>query len=189
MRREAELDALAKEKLEPKRYAHVLRVVKTSEELAKRFGADIETVKTAAYLHDIAKNLPDGQLQDILLAGGESSYLSYNPGVWHAPAGAILARTEYDIADADILAAIKNHTTGRANMSLVEEIVFLADYIEPARKQPGVSEIRKLAEASLPQAICRTLGNTISYLEASGQDIHPDIYEAHQYYKELIGVD
>lgn len=189
MSRDIELQAVAQQVLKPKRYEHVLRVVETSELLAKRFGADVEAAKTAAYLHDIAKHMSDEELQEILEAGGENRYLDYHRNIWHAPVGAILAKQKYQVTDGDVLAAIKNHCTGRSGMSLVEEVVFLADYMEPGRTQPGVEAVRALAETSLQKAIWRTLDQTVSYLEASNRVVHPDMLEALAYYREIIGVD
>lgn len=187
MMAELELKALAKEKLDPKRYAHVLRVVSTSAELAERFGADEEAAKTAAYLHDIAKNLSDEELEHILQEAGEADYLLHSPSVWHAPAGAFLAKTLYNTADPEILAAIKYHTTGRPAMGLTEAIVFLADYIEPGRKQPGVEQIREMAKTSLERAVAKTLANTVAYLRSTAAgDIHPDTLEANEHYQRFL---
>ena len=177
------MQEIIEEKLDPKRCQHTVRVAETAVLLAERFGADIGKVKTAAYFHDIAKNMADRELEEMLTGTPDASYLKFSPKVWHAPAGAILAQGQYQITDPDILAAIKNHCTGRPNMGLTEEIVFLADYMEPGRTQPGVDEVRKLAETSLKGAISKVLADTVAYLEKKAAGIHPDTLAAYRFYR------
>ncbi|MCL1948479.1 MAG: bis(5'-nucleosyl)-tetraphosphatase (symmetrical) YqeK [Turicibacter sp.] len=181
-----QLMALGKQMLKPKRYEHTLRVADESARLAKLYGADSQLAKTAGYLHDIAKNLTDEKLAAMLRDGGEAGYLGYSPYVWHAPAGALFSKEHCQVHNKDILDAIKYHCTGRAEMGLLESIVFLADYIEPNRKQPGVEEIRKVAETSLEAAIAKTLANTVAYLKAKGEELHPDTLKAYAHYHHFL---
>ena len=127
------------------------------------------------------------ELKEKLIAANEMEYLNYSPLVWHAPVGAIVAQKSYGIIDQDVLNAIKYHTTGRPAMSTLEKIIFLADYIEPGRIQPGVDEIRNLSGQDLNRAVAKTLANTIAYLkQKSSADIHPDTMAAYEYYYDYL---
>lgn len=182
-----QLKSFVKQQLPLTRYTHTLGVYETSTELAKRFNADVTKVQTAALLHDIAKYLPNDILEQKLSDAHEVDYLAYSPLVWHAPVGAIVAKEECQIMDETILNAIKYHTTGRAAMTDIEQIVFLADYIEPGRTQPGVEEIRELAIQSLDQAVAKTLADTVAYLSKKNQGaIHPDTLAAYEYYRNFL---
>ena len=176
-----------KEQLPTKRYDHTLGVVTTSIELANRYQAPVESVQIAALLHDIAKYVPNDRLKELLEQANETQYLTYSPVVWHAPAGAIVAKKDYQIEDLEILNAIKYHTTGKAAMTTLEKIVFLADYIEPGRSQPGVERIRQLATEDLNVAVAQTLSDMVAYLGAKGNgDIHPDTLAAYEYYRQYL---
>lgn len=108
-----------------------------------------------------------------------------NPFLLHAKVGAYLAREKYGIKDPDILNAIQNHTTGRKNMSLLEKIIFVADYIEPGRKHaPNLAEVRKLAFMDIDRALLMILRDTLQYLKASGGDIDPMTEETWRYYSQ-----
>jgi len=181
------LKASVKEQLFPKRYDHTLRVMETSMILAKSYGACLESVQIAALLHDVAKNQTDDELQNQLKQSGLIDYLNYNPLIWHAPVGALMAKKKYHIDNQDILNAIQYHTTGRSQMSKLEQIIFLADYIEPNRTQPNVEKIRQLATRSLEAAIARTLADTVAYLTSKGNgEIHPDTLAAYEAYKQYL---
>ncbi len=182
-----QLQEQVKKQLPPTRYEHTLGVVRTSEILAQKYQVLLESAQVAALLHDIAKYLPNNELKEKLIVANEMEYLSYSPLVWHAPVGAIIAQKFYGIIDQEILNAIKYHTTGRPAMTILEKIIFLADYIEPSRTQPGVDEIRNLACQDLNKAVAKTLANTIAYLkQKSSADIHPDTMAAYEYYYDYL---
>ena len=182
-----EIRQSVKEQLLVNRYEHTLGVEETSTILANRYGADEKKAKISALLHDIAKNQTYNELREQLILAGESSYLEYSDLVWHAPVGALVARANYQIQDEDILNAIKYHSTGRPAMSLLEQIIFLADYIEPGRTQPNVNQIRELAVHSLEKAVAQTLANTVTYLSSKGEkDIHPDTLAAYEFYRHYL---
>lgn len=100
--------------------------------------------------------------------------LEYSPELWHAPVGAYLVKKEAAIHDQDILTAIEFHTSGRPNMTLLEKVIYVADYIEPGRHFPGVEEVRELAEKDLDSALIQSLKNTISFLLKKNQPVYPD---------------
>ena len=182
-----EIRQSVKEQLLVDRYRHTLGVEETSTILANRYGADEKKAKISALLHDIAKNQTYNEMREQLMLAGEASYLEYNSLVWHAPVGALVAKAKYQIEDEDILNAIKYHSTGRPAMSLLEKIVFLADYIEPGRTQPNVDQIRDLACQSLEKAVAQTLANTVAYLSSKGDnEIHPDTLAAYEFYRHYL---
>ncbi|NQX45597.1 HD domain-containing protein [Paenibacillus tritici] len=148
-----------------KRWKHTLGVMEASVKLAQRYGADPERAETAAILHDVAKYWPVEQMREIIEQNGlNTGLLKYDKQLWHAEVGAFAAEHDYGITDTEVLDAIRYHTSGRENMSLLERIVCLADYIEPGRDFPGVDEIRRLAKVSLEEGLIAGLDSTISLL-------------------------
>jgi len=173
--------------LSAKRFNHTIGVVNTSAMLADRYDVSLESAQIASLLHDIAKEQAYNKLEEQLKYFGELEYLSFSPSVWHAPVGANIARNEFGIKDQDILNAIKYHSTGRPKMTKLEQIVFLADYIEPNRTQPNVDLIRKLATQNLETAVAQTLADTVAYLKSKKEvNIHPDTVAACDYYRRYV---
>lgn len=170
-----------------KRYEHTLGVAYTATALAMRYGASIENAELAGLLHDCAKCMEDEKRVSIC----EKHHISMteierrNPFLLHAKVGSFLAMNKYKVHDTDVINAILNHTTGRPGMSLLEKIIFVADYIEPGRKQaPNLSEIRQLAFCNLDQALCRILEDTLDYLKDMASEIDPMTEKTYHYYKD-----
>lgn len=168
-----------------KRYEHTLGVAYTAAALAMRYEAPILEAQIAGLLHDCAKCLSDEKKISIC----EKHNISMNdierknPFLLHAKVGSFLAMEEYHVADFDIINAILNHTTGRPGMSLLEKILFIADYIEPSRKQaPNLKEIRKLAFQDLDEALLYVLRDTLEYLKSTGTDFDPMTQKTYDYY-------
>lgn len=156
------------------RWEHTLRVMETAEELARRTGADPEKAEIAAILHDYSKFWPEEKLKEWILRHRlPRELLQYSKVLWHAPVGAEAVREELGIDDEEVLDAIRFHTTGRPGMSLLEKVIFLADYIEPGRSFSGVEEVRRLARENLDRAILKALDNTILYLIERGFKVYP----------------
>ena len=103
----------------------------------------------------------------------DEELLEYNSELWHAPVGAYLVEKEAGIKDAEILDAIRYHTSGRPNMTILEKVIYLADYIEPGRNFPGVEEVREMAEKDLDQALIQSIQNTIIFLMKKNQENFP----------------
>ena len=178
---------IIKRQLTEKRFIHTLGVVDSAVELAKRYGADIRKAEIAAIFHDYAKFRSKQEMVDIIKREAiPDDLLDYGSELWHAPVGAFLVQKEVGISDEKILQAIRFHTTGRANMSLLEKIVFLADYIEPNRSFPGVDEVRDLAKTDLNQALIKAIGNTIRFLIEKNERIYPETVAA---YNDLLQED
>lgn len=172
-----------------KRFEHTLGVEYTAAALAMRYGSDIDSARAAGLLHDCAKCLSDEKRLSICRKNHipVTEVERENPFLLHAKAGAYLAREKYGIKDPDILNAIRSHTTGRKNMSLLEKIIFVADYIEPGRKHaPNLTDIRKLAFLDINRALVEILKDTLRYLEASGGDIDPMTEETWRCYSALL---
>ena len=172
-----------KEKLPKKRYEHTLGVAYTSAALAMCYGEDIIKAELSGILHDIAKAKKLTKLKELMIgfddpytdAGYVEMVSDKAPQILHAIYAPYLAKKNYNIEDKDILSAIRWHTTGKKDMSTLEKIVFVADYIEPNRKQlPSLDEIRTLAFQDITKAVERIAMSTIEFL--NDQDVYIDRY-------------
>ena len=169
-----------KEALKPKRYQHSLGVAKTAKKLAEKYGADPEKAYTAGLLHDCAK-LPIFNDQMKLAERYEMKFDDITmkcPAVIHAPLGARHAREAYGIDDREILDAIEFHTVGRANMTLLDKIIYVADMIEPTRDFRGVEKLRRLADKDIDRALIACLKQSIAHNAKKESVIHPNTLEA-----------
>ena len=172
---------------DPKRFTHTLGVEYTAAALAMRYGEDVVRAQIAGLLHDCAKCME----YDKLLSACEKYHLPVtdvekrNPYLLHAEVGSYLAKKEYKIEDPEILSAILYHTTGRPGMTLLEQIIFTADYIEPGRKQaPNLTQIRHLAFTDLDAAVTKILEDTLEYLKSGDGEMDPMTEETYNYYKK-----
>jgi predicted HD superfamily hydrolase involved in NAD metabolism len=157
------------------RYQHTIGVMETAIVLAKRYGVDVKKAELAAVFHDYAKFRPKDEMKQIIIDQGmEQQLLEFNSELWHAPVGAFLIEKEVGLNDEEILDAIRYHTSGRVGMSLLDKIIYLADYIEPGRRFPGVDEVRDLAKDNLNQALIQALKNSIQFLMKKNQPVYPD---------------
>ena len=164
---------LAKKRLSAKRYQHTLNVRRMAVKLAKRWGADPEKAALAALLHDTAKELPREEMLQIL---NDNAIMAENAQnrpspVWHGICAAILAQTQWGVEDAEVLSAIRCHTTGKPGMSLLDEIVFLADMTSAERDYPEVDYLRKLEKKDIHQAMREALEMNLHWLEESGKPV------------------
>ena len=178
-----------KKHLDEDRYEHTLGVAYTAICLAMRYDADMEKAETAGLLHDCAKCIPDEiKLVKCKEKGIEISETErQNPSLLHAKLGAYYAAKKFNISDREILDAITFHTTGRPGMSKIEQIIFVADYIEPRRfKAQNLPFLRKLAFLDLDRACLCILDQTINYLKGKKNLITDErSREAWAYYKQL----
>lgn len=176
--------ALVKVQLTEKRYVHTLGVAETAVELAICYGVDVEKAELAAIFHDYAKFRSKQEMKQIIIDQNmNQDLLDFQSELWHAPVGAYLVEQEAGIIDREILNAIAYHTSGRIGMTLLEKVVYLADYIEPGRSFSGVDEVRELAKQSLDKALLKTVKNTIKFLMKKKQAIYPDTFHM---YNDLI---
>ena len=177
-----------KKVLDKDRYQHTLGVAYTAASLAMRYGMDVDRAFLAGILHDCAKNIPNDEkfalckkykikLSDVEIAA---------PSLIHSKLGAVLGEKLYGVKDAEVLSAVKYHTTGRPGMTMLEMIVFTADYIEPGRKlAPNLQEIRQMAFIDLQTAVTKILGDTLDYLATKKQPVDPMTEKTYNYYCSL----
>ena len=175
--------------LDHKRFEHTLGVAYTAAALAMRYDEDMIKAETAGMLHDCAKCMSNEKRLSIC----EKHNISVNeierknPFLLHAKVGSYIAMKKYNIHDRDTINAILNHTTGRPDMSLLEKIISVADYIEPGRKQaPNLAEIRKLAFIDLDKALFRILEDTLVHLHDEEGDIDSMTQKTYDFYKEYL---
>lgn len=178
------VDKKLKELLSKKRYMHIKGVVDKAVILAEKYGEDTDSARLAAILHDYAKQFSYDEIEEFIktnnLAIDELEISSRE--LIHSKIASKIAQKEYNIIDEDILNSISFHTTGRAGMSMLEKIIFVADSIEEGRKYPGVDSIRAISLIDIDRAILCILDNTISYLLNSGLKIHPNSVIARNYF-------
>jgi predicted HD superfamily hydrolase involved in NAD metabolism len=175
---------LVKEQLTDHRYQHTLGVMETAIALAKQYGGNEQKAELAAIFHDYAKFRPKDEMKEIITGQGfPQDLLEFNSELWHAPAGAYLVEKEAGISDREVLEAIRYHTSGRPGMTLLDKIIYLADYIEPGRHFPGVEEVRDMAKENLDKALIKAIQNTITFLLKKNQTIYPDTFYT---YNDLI---
>ncbi|MBQ6837314.1 MAG: bis(5'-nucleosyl)-tetraphosphatase (symmetrical) YqeK [Clostridia bacterium] len=181
MNRDNEFKEILKNRLTEKRYTHSLNVADSAKKLARLYGYDEEIAYTAGLIHDCCKDTPAGlQLSYMLENGVELS--EYELGVaklYHSICGSVFVKKEFGIDNQDIINAVRYHTTGRKNMSLLEKIIFIADFISDERDYNGVDIMREKAVKSLDEAIVEGLSFTIKDLIDQGRIIHPDTLDAY----------
>lgn len=171
--------------LDSKRYEHTLGVAYTAACLAMRYDYDINQAYLAGLMHDCAKcmtheeRLHYCQKHNVEITEIEKQ----NPALLHAKVGAEMCQRKYDIKDAEICDAVRFHTTGRPNMSLLEKIIFIADYLEPHRNEAeDLPIVRKQVFCDLDTALRTILKDTLLYLDGSDKAIDPMTLKTYEYY-------
>lgn len=183
-----EMQADVQAHLKPSRYRHTMGVVETAVLLAKCYDCPKKEAKRAALLHDCAKYLTDEEKiamcreYGVAISDAELEY----PALLHAKCGAILAKERYGITDPGILHAIQVHTTGVPAMNLLDQIIFVSDYIEPNRDQaPHLPQLRALAQEDLEETVYLILKDTVEYLNSrKDQTMDPTTLAAYDYYRK-----
>ena len=174
---------LLKEKLDDYRFTHSLAVADQAKYLAEKYGCDTEKAYLAGLLHDITKNESnESHLQlfnkfGIILSETEKN----SPKLWHAISGAAYINNELKIADNDIISAVRHHTTAKKDMTLLEKIVYIADFTSRDRKYSDVETVRALVEVSLEKAIIYALKYTINDLIKKNMPVHEDTLKAYNF--------
>ncbi len=168
-------------KLDAYRLHHSECVSECAATLAENYGADVEKARLAGLLHDVMKNADRAEhFKELDKAGLTLSRVELlNPKVWHQISGAAFLKNEGIVTDEEILGAVRWHTTGRANMTLLEKVVYIADFISADRDYPDVAVVRKLAQQSLEEAILYTAQYTIKKLVSAQLPVHPATVECY----------
>lgn len=180
-----EIKQLLRIRLSDKRYYHSLCVADSARELAKRNGYDEEKAYFAGLVHDITKETDSkNQLQMITEFGIILDNVEQKvPKLWHAISGYVFLQTNCGVTDTEILDAVRYHTTARANMTMLDKILYLADYISADRDYDGVEQRRKDAKISLEYGIIGGLRFTICDLVERNCTVHSDTIDA---YNDII---
>ncbi|CAI2590978.1 hypothetical protein AKUH3B111A_06440 [Apilactobacillus kunkeei] len=156
------------------RFEHVLRVEQMSIELAKKNDVDVEKASVAGLCHDYAKQRPDDDfIQLIKKYRLDDLLLQYGNAIWHGEVGYLMVQNELGVTDIDILNSIKHHTTGAKYMSKLEQIVYMADYIEMGRDFPGVEEAREITFNNLAHGVAYQTKHTLQYLISANKTVYP----------------
>lgn len=165
--------------LRPARFRHCRDVSQTAVRLAERWDADIEKARLAGILHDCARNLKGEELLKTSRQYGmiPSSLELLQPALIHAPLGAIIAERRFGISEPQVLQAIRRHTTGAPQMTLLDKVIYLSDCIEPGRNFSGVRKIRDMAVEDLDAAVLLAYEHSILFVVANGGLLHPNTVE------------
>lgn len=178
MKRE-KMEYRLKKELDHQRYEHTLGVEKTAREMARAFGEDEEKAALAGLLHDCAKCMPLAQMIKAAKREDIDPVMKESKALMHALAGCCTARDVYGVQDEDVLSAIRWHTTGHAQMTRLEKIIYLADMIEPNRKPyPGLEALRALCFTNLDEAMHTALRMSLEHVQEQGKTLHPDTLAA-----------
>ncbi len=172
-------------KLTEKRFVHSVGVEYTAGCMAFIYDVDVKRARCAGLLHDCAKCIPtEDKLKKAKKLGlPVNKFEELNPDLLHGKLGAYYAREKYGIEDEEILSAITYHTTGKPDMTMLEKIIFVADYIEPNRKMiKDLPEIRKEAFTDIDKCICHILKNTLDYLKTKDLAIDDLTNETYKFY-------
>ena len=172
-----------KNNLKEKRYIHVLGVISVAKKLAEINNVSLEKAEIAALCHDIAKNMTKEKMEEIINKNNKVLDESERntQALWHSIIAPIVAKDVLCIDDEEILGAIRWHTTGKANMSVLEKIIYIADMIEPSRVYTGVEEIRNKTLEDLDKGVLLGINHTINYLISQGQLVDIHTIEARNY--------
>ena len=176
-----EIEKYLKSKLMPERYAHVLSVRELALDLAKKYGADLRKVNLAALLHDCAKWMRTSEQYEA--AANHEIQLDeverQNPSLLHALIGVEFAVSHFEVDNPEILNAIRIHTTGSGKMTLIDKILYVADFAEPKRNRAEAHAVRELAYQDLNKAVFEVSRYKIEHLLAKGVLIHPHTIDAY----------
>lgn len=165
------------------RFTHCLRVEEVSQQLAQKFGGDVLRAGLAGLLHDYAKERSDAEFISVIKEKQlDPDLLKYNNAIWHGVVGAEIVKDELGIYDEDVLNAIRRHTVGSTKMTQVDKCVFVADFIEPKRDFPGITEAREYAKKSLDSAVAYELKHSLAHLIDQNKEIYPETFISYNYW-------
>ena len=179
-----EMIARLKTELNEHRFNHTLGVAAEAQRLAALFGADPEKAYVAGLLHDCAKNFSDERVKEYCEKYGVTldPYCDKEKALVHAFLGPVVAKNDYGVEDGEILSAIYYHTTGKADMTPMEKLIYIADMTEPGRKMDYLPELRAMLEGGdVDGALIYGLGSSICYVIKKGNLVHPHSIHARNY--------
>ncbi len=160
--------------MDKKRFEHCIGVSKTARKLAKLNGYDEDKAALAGFIHDYAKRVPVEEYRKVIKEQDfDPDLLNWNRAIWHGIVGTYFIKRDLEITDPEILQAVWRHTTADAEMTTLDKIVFVADFIEPGRDFPGVDEARKVAYNNLDDGVGYELAHTLEFLVKNRNKIYP----------------
>lgn len=178
------------EQVSEKRFKHILGVEKAALELAELYDYNKDKAGLAALLHDYAKEYPDSVFLDLIDQHHlDPSLKKWNNNIWHGVVGRFIISNDFQLTDEEILRAIEIHTVGSAEMSQLDKILYVADYIEAGRDFPLVKEARKIVRESLDKAVAFETGNTVAFLASKSQPIYPQTIETYNAFCRYLKED
>lgn len=182
------ITAFIEKNLSEKRLAHTYSVVEEAVKMALHYGENPEKARIAALFHDMFRSTSAQALNMYIRQFDLPNIIMDNPNLSHGKVAAVIMKRDYGVEDEDIINAVSYHTTGRAGMSRLEKIIFLADAIEPGRNYPTVEETRALAYVDLDRACISSLERTVEYIRGKGEYLDPDTENALKDLKEKINL-
>jgi nicotinate-nucleotide adenylyltransferase len=179
---------LIKPRMSEYRFNHSCAVAQRAKHLAEIWGADPEKAFVAGMVHDICKDIPKEEQLKCITENGiiSDDVLLSNPSLWHSAAGSIFLPT-VGVTDPEILSAVRYHTSARANMTLLEEIIYMADITSADRVYDDVDYVRQLCEESLHKATLYALAYIVGDLARQNRPISRDTWEAYNFYLDVCG--
>ena len=185
---EDEIKAMLKSRMNEHRFEHSLNVAKRAVFLAEKNGADPEKAYFAGLIHDICKGIThEEQLAVIENDGIElDEDTKKSPALWHSIAGAVYAEHELGVTDEDVLNAVRYHTSGRGNMSILEKVVYMADLTSAERNYPDAEYTRNLTDKNLDQGIAYGVRWIAGDLERRGFPKGKDTEALLEEYKNVV---
>lgn len=173
---------VAKEKanMDAKRFQHCVRVSETARKLAKLNHFNEDKAALAGFVHDYAKQVPVAVYRQVIRKEDfDQDLLNWNRAIWHGIVGTYFIKRDLKITDPEILQAVRRHTTGDIEMSTLDKIVFMADFIEPGRDFPGVDKARAITYGNLDDGVGYQLAHTLAYLVEQRSKIYPRTLQAY----------
>lgn len=187
-----QIESYLKQNVSEHRFNHIVRVVKTAKKYAKKLQLDHYKAELSAWLHDIAKEIPNEKLLEIAKEKNiDLDEVDFkNPHVLHARVGAILAKEKFEINDEDVLAGIRCHTLAEPNMSKIAMVVYLADATEPNRERKFAAPVRKtFKEKGLEKAVLQAIDNKLLEVIQKAKTIHPLTVRARNWLVEQVRIE
>ena len=176
----AEIVAKEKSNMTEDRFEHCIGVSKTAQRLAELNHYDEDKAALAGFIHDYAKQVSVEDYREVIKTKGfDQDLLNWNRSIWHGIVGTYFIERDLKITDSEILTAVRRHTTADVEMTTLDKIVFMADYIEPGRSFPGVEEARKITYANLDQGVGYQLAHTLEFLIEKRNKIYPRTLDAY----------
>ncbi|WP_223901564.1 bis(5'-nucleosyl)-tetraphosphatase (symmetrical) YqeK [Lactobacillus laiwuensis] len=176
----AEIVAKEKSNMTEDRFEHCIGVSKTAKKLAELNQYDEDKAALAGFIHDYAKQVSVEEYREVIKTKGfDQDLLNWNRSIWHGIVGTYFIQRDLKITDTEILTAVRRHTTADVEMTTLDKIVFMADYIEPGRSFPGVEEARKITYANIDKGVGYQLAHTLEFLIEKRNKIYPRTLDAY----------